>query len=157
MGIQGQSQGASLLVPFTLAHVTLRLSETSAGGGSWVRMFNLRRQKVLQQWHVAAGASSKQSRRVCRKFPNSETWRLNVDWKMKKSTCDILSFASGGIKDSDVKSWCWGSMTGLISSRLSVKCWQDVQAVLSDRQVGQQNSSGGKSGLEIKICDSSAL
>lgn len=61
----------------------------------------------------------------------------------QKSTRDVLSLDDGRIKDRDVKRLKFATglneATGLIFGRLSVKCWQEVQAVSSDRQVGQQN------------------
>lgn len=61
----------------------------------------------------------------------------------QKSTRDVLSLDDGRIKDRDVKRLKFATglneATGLIFGRLSVKRWQEVQAVSSDRQVGQQN------------------
>lgn len=61
----------------------------------------------------------------------------------QKSTRDVLSLDDSRIKDRDVERLKFATglneVTGLIFGRLSVKRWQEVQAVSSDRRVGQQN------------------
>lgn len=56
--------------------------------------FNLLWQKVLQQRCAAAGAAES-SRRVRRQFPNSETWGLNVEWKIEKANVIFSAWMTG--------------------------------------------------------------
>lgn len=63
--------------------------------------------------------------------------------KKKKRTWDVLNLEDwngGRIKGMSKVELVLGSITGLISGRLNVKCWLGARVVSSDRQGGQQKN-----------------